>query len=73
MDNLLKGVGETLLALGLPGIVIIGLAYAVFNMFKLYTEVQEKRIDEAREGVKALEANTSALESLSDLIRERKG
>jgi hypothetical protein len=59
--------------LGLPGIVIFGLAYALFNIFKLYTEVQEKRIGEAREGVKALEANTSALESLSDLVRERKG
>jgi hypothetical protein len=73
MDTLLKGAGETLLALGLPGIVIIGLGYAVFNLFKLYTDVQEKRIGEAREGVKALETNTSALESLSDLIRERKG
>ena len=73
MDELLKSAGETLLALGLPGIAIAGLGYAVYNLFRLYTEVQEKRINEAREGVKALETNTSALDSLSDLIRERKG
>lgn len=74
MDNLLKGVGETLLSLGLPGVIIIGLAFAVYNLFKLYAETQEKRIVEAREAVKAIEANTAAIDTLSDLVRsDRKG
>lgn len=72
MESLLKGIGETLLALGLPGVIIIGLAGTVLHLFRLYSDIQEKRIVEAREGIKAIEANTSALEVLSDLIRERK-
>lgn len=72
MDNLLKGVGDTLLALGLPGVIIIALGYGVYRLFGLYIEVQEKRIAEGRETVKALESNTAALDNLTDLIRDRK-
>lgn len=71
MDSILKGVGDALIALGLPGIIIIALGYGVFRLFGLYTEVQEKRIGEGRETVKAIEENTSALDRLTDLIRDR--
>lgn len=74
MDNLLKGVDEILLSLGLPGVIIIGLVFAVNNLFKLYAEIQEKRNVEAREAVKAIETCTAALDTLSDLVRsDRKG
>lgn len=74
MDTLLESVGEVLLSLGLPGVIIIGLAFTVYNLFKLYAQTQEKRIVEAREAVKAIEANTAAIDTLSDLVRcDRRG
>lgn len=73
MDDVLKGAGTSLLALGLPGILIMILLYACYRLFNLYTEIQEKRIDEARESVKTIEANTSALQTFTAILRDRKG
>lgn len=71
MEGLAAPLAE-LLKLGFPGVVIIGLALAVWRLFKLYNEVNEKRIAEAREGIKAIEANTTALDALTSAIRDRR-
>ncbi len=72
MDEGLKAVITTLLGLGLPGIIIISLGFATYNLFNKFVESQNARITERGETVKAVEANTDALGRLSDLIRERK-
>lgn len=61
-----------LIKLGLPGIVILALAYAYIAKDKKVDEVNEKRIAEARESVKAIEQSTNALEGLTDILRDRK-
>ena len=73
MDEGVKAVITTLLGLGLPGIIIIALGFAVFNLFNKFVDSQNARITERGETVKAVEANTDALGRLSDLIRARKG
>lgn len=60
------------LALGLPGLIIVALGFAVYKMYGKYDEVQEKRIAEARESVKAIEQNTNTLDTLTELLRDRK-
>lgn len=72
MEQGLSGSVDQLLQLGLPGVVIIGLGFFAYRVFKLYTEVQERRIAEARETVKAMEQNTAALESLTAVIQARR-
>lgn len=66
----------SLLNLGLPGIVIIGLALALKKRDSQYTEVQEKRITENSaitvKAVTAIEQNTAAIETLTLLLRESK-
>lgn len=61
-----------LIKLGLPGIVILALAYAYLKKDGKVDELNEKRIAEARESVKALEQNTSTLETLTEVLRDRK-
>lgn len=61
-----------LLKLGLPGVVILALAYAYIKKDNKVDEVNEKRIAEARESVKAIEQSTNALEGLTDILRDRK-
>jgi len=61
------------LKLGLPGIVIMALAFWGWSKDKKLDEVNEKRIAESRETVKAIEQNTNTLESLSDVLKDRRG
>lgn len=61
-----------LLKLGLPGIVILALAYAYLRKDNKIDEINEKRIAEARESVKAIEQSTNALETLTEVLRDRK-
>jgi dihydrodipicolinate synthase/N-acetylneuraminate lyase len=72
MEKGVTGSIDGLLQLGLPGIVIIALGFVCWRLHKLYTEVQEKRIAEGREAVKAMEQTTAALENLSEVIRSRR-
>lgn len=67
MDAVVKG----FLDQGVLGLVIIGLGFALIYVFKLYNEVQEKRIAESREGVKAIEQNTNTLDTMTEVLRER--
>lgn len=71
MEKALTGSVDGLLNLGVAGIAVIGLAFVVWRLWKAYDAVQEKRIAEARESVKALESNTSALEGLTEIVKAR--
>lgn len=62
-----------LLSLGLPGIVILALAYAYIKKDNKVDEVNERRIAESRESIKAIEQNTNTLETLTEVLRDRKG
>ena len=62
-----------LLTYGAPGLIILALLIALNRIFDLYVDAQEKRILEGRESVKAHEATASALEALTQLIKERRG
>ncbi len=67
MDKVLEG----FLNQGVLGLVIVGLAFAVIYLFKAYQNIQEQRIAESRECIKAIESNTNTLETLTEVLRER--
>lgn len=61
-----------LLPMGLPGVVIIALAWAYYKKDQKVDELNEKRIAEGRESIKAIEQTTAALETLTEVIKERR-
>jgi hypothetical protein len=67
MDEVLQG----FLKQGVLGLVIIALGFAVVYLFKKYSEIQEKRIAESRESIKAIEQNTNTLDTMTEVLRER--
>jgi len=73
MDAIFAKIGDLLISLGLPGIVIIGLSMAVVNLFKLNTKIQEARAEEIRTMVKAMDDSSSALRELVNVIRQKNG
>lgn len=62
---------NALLQMGLPGIVILGLAFALKMLWGRYCDSQDFRIKEGRESVEALTANTHALDTLAELIKQK--
>lgn len=60
-----------LLAYGLPGVVIFALGIAYLRKDTKLDEVQEKRIAEARDTIKAIEQNSNTLETMTEVLRER--
>ena len=69
-----KGAGleiplEAVADYGLLGLVILGLAQFIREQSRCIREIQEKRVDEARESVAAHNRNAAALEALSQLIK----
>lgn len=72
MDELIGRASEILFQYGLAGLVIIGLAFMLKTLFRLYHEAQMSRISEGRDAVKALEANTNTLRELIDVTRKSK-
>jgi hypothetical protein len=62
---------QYLVSLGLPGVVILGLTYAVKTIWNRYSDSQEARIKEGRECVEAISNNTHALEKLTDVLSAR--
>lgn len=62
---------EPLLQMGLAGIVILALGFAYIRKDQKLDEIQEKRIAEAREAIKAIDQTTNALETLTEVLRER--
>lgn len=67
MDAAIKGFLEH----GVLGLVIVVLLYAIGKLWSKYDDVQEKRIVESREAIKAIEANTNTLETMTEVLRER--
>lgn len=67
MDKVVQG----FLDQGVLGLVIIGLAFAVVALAKAYNTIQEKRIAESREAIKAIEQNTNTLDTMTEVLRER--
>lgn len=54
----------TLTSMGLPGVCIVGLAWALARVHKLYTESQEARIAEGIGCVEKLSAAVATLEKV---------
>jgi hypothetical protein len=52
------------------GIIVLAIAYAKKD--KQLDGVNEKRVAEARESIKAIEQNTNTLETLTEVLRDRK-
>lgn len=69
--SIIENVIAPVLSLGLPGVIIVALAFGVYRLANLYHDVQEKRIEENREAVKAMGETAKAIDSLSELIRDR--
>lgn len=65
MDKVINGFAQQ----GVLGLVILGLGFAVVILWRAYVDIQEKRIAEARESVKAVEQNTNTLETLTEVLR----
>ncbi len=63
---------EILRQQGLAGLVIFALGWASHSLFRLYSEVQEKRIAEAQTTAHALDANTAMLLQLRELLRDQR-
>lgn len=61
-----------LLSMGLPGIIIASLGYAVIKLFNLLQTTNEARITEAKACVEALSANATALDAISKLVEKGK-
>ncbi len=68
MDAIVKG----FLDQGVLGLVIVGLGFIAWRLWSKYDEIQEKRIAESRESIKAIEQNTNTLDTLAELLRDRK-
>jgi hypothetical protein len=66
------GVMDYLLSMGLPGLVILGLGYALVRIFGLYTAAQEKRIEEAGAYKVALLEVTNQLRVMTEAINTRR-
>jgi len=67
---------EALFEKGVLGIVVIMLLTAVVYLYKQVNEkqkekdeLQEKRIAESRESVKAIEQNTNTIETLTEVLK----
>ena len=67
MDKVIQG----FLDQGVLGLIIVALGVAVVALAKAYNNIQEKRIAESREGIKAIEQNTNTMETLTEVLRER--
>lgn len=69
MNELLQEAGALLLAKGLLGVICLALAWTSWRFFSLYSEVQEKRIAEGREAIRAINESTAAIETLAEIIK----
>ncbi len=70
---------SALLDKGILGIIVVILIGAVVFLYKQVNdkqkekdELQEKRIAESREGIKAIEQNTNTLETLTEVLRAQR-
>ncbi|SDP92601.1 hypothetical protein SAMN05428967_4485 [Phyllobacterium sp. YR620] len=57
-----------LIGLGLPGVIIIALGFAVYRLYNRNQELLDTMVETGRETVKAQEAATASINRLSDLL-----
>lgn len=69
MDQLLTPVAQELLKLGLPGIVIIALGFALWRERLANTKLWEDRVTDVRACSSALSESTEATKSHTDALR----
>lgn len=67
MDRVIEGFANQ----GVLGLVILALGFFCWRLWSKYDEIQEKRIAEARDGIKAIEQNTNTLDTMTEVLRER--
>lgn len=79
MEHALLGSVDKLFQLGLAGVVIMGLCFAVWRLWlsnreltSKVNDLQEKRVVEGRESLTAVNANTSALANLTQVLSLRR-
>lgn len=68
MDGITQPISEMLLGLGLPGVIIIVLGFAVWKLYNRNQELHSTLYEVEKESVKANEATAAALNRLSDLL-----
>lgn len=73
MESIFEAFAEIIKQHGLPGAIIALLAYGLHRLAGMYHEVQTGRVEDGREAVRALEANTTSLRELIDTLKKPKG
>ena len=68
MDGVTESISNILLGLGLPGVIIIVLGFAVYKLYNRNQELHSTLYEVDKESVKTNEATTAALNRLSDLL-----
>lgn len=71
MEEALQKAIEYLLSQGIPGIVILGLGWAVYKLYTRNQDLHDTLYQVGRESVKANEATTAAINRLTDLLMSR--
>jgi hypothetical protein len=56
---------------GVFGMIILALGYGFVRLWNQKDELQEKRVAESRESIKAIEQNTNTLDTMTEVLRER--
>lgn len=59
---------DLLLSQGLSGLMILGLGFAVYKLYNRNQELHATLYEIGREGIRANEATTAALNRLADLL-----
>lgn len=73
MDKAVAGGTDQLLAMGIPGIMIIALLWFAYTLLKRNDALQDKLVEIVTDSIKASEANTKATELLRESMRPRIG
>lgn len=68
MDGVTESISNILLGLGLPGVIIIVLGFAVWKLYNRNQELHSTLYEVGKESVKTNEATAAALNRLSDLL-----
>lgn len=68
MEGITNSVAEMLLGLGLPGLIILALGFAVWKLYNRNQELHSTLYEIGKDSVKSNEATAAALNRLSDLL-----
>lgn len=73
MAELFDKIGTALLELGFPGIVIIVLGWVAYRLFVINSDLHEKRLNDSRTAIDAINSNTNTLQTALDILRGKAG